>query len=133
MMLPTGENGRREEILGLTWDCVDFHQKRIEVKFVRTSAGNVTVQKEPETMTSHRMLHMPAELEDALLRERERQPKLQELLGHTYSNQRYVFSLEDGKNGAAQLCVRTLCQIHSGEQAAVQLCQQCQRKGDPYV
>ena len=88
---------RREEILGLTWDCVDFHQKRIEVKFVRTSAGNVTVQKEPKTMTSHRTLHMPAELEDALLRERERQLKLQEFLGHTYPNQGYVFSLEDGK------------------------------------
>lgn len=30
---------RREEILGLTWACVDFQQRKIHIKTVRTAAG----------------------------------------------------------------------------------------------
>ena len=87
---------RREEIVGLTWACVDFRQKRVEIRHVRTSAGNAVVEKQPKTATSRRTLHMPEELEETLGRERDRQWKLREFLGHTYPNQGYVFSLEDG-------------------------------------
>ena len=37
---------RREEILGLTWDCVDFEGKRLLIQEVRTSAGSEIVVKD---------------------------------------------------------------------------------------
>ena len=88
---------RREEILGLTWDCVHFDEKLIEIKTVRTAAGKLIVTKEPKTATSRRVLHMPKELEDALRRTQETQRQYQQYLGDAYQDGRYVFAHEDGR------------------------------------
>lgn len=88
---------RREEIVGLTWDHVDFNNKKIEICEVRTSAGKEVVTKEPKTATSKRTLYMPPEIEDVLLREQEKQQKFKEFFGRAYQDSGYVFTYEDGR------------------------------------
>ena len=88
---------RREEILGLTWDCVDFEEKRLVIQEVRTSAGSEIVVREPKNKTSRRTLHMPPDIEELLLREREKQQFYKEKLGNTYKDSGYVVTFEDGR------------------------------------
>ena len=88
---------RREEIMGLTWDCVDFENHRIEIREVRTTAGKEVVTKDPKTFTSRRTLYMMPEIEEMLLRTKAAQEKYQEELGETYQGQGYVFAYEDGR------------------------------------
>lgn len=93
---------RREEILGLTWDCVDFDLKKIEIRRVRTAAGSIVVNKQPKTATSRRTLYMPDELEDTLRRAQEKQQQYRSILGTDYYQEDdapagYVFAHEDGR------------------------------------
>lgn len=101
---------RREEILGLTWDCVSFEDRKIEVKSVRTAAGSHVIIKEPKTKTSRRTLYMPNDLIAALHREQEKQAYYQKQLGAAYQESGYVFTHEDGRpvrpNYASDLFVR---------------------------
>ena len=62
---------RREEIMGLTWEHVDFEQKVIKITEARTMAGKDVIVKDPKTSTSVRTLYMPSGIEDVLHRERE--------------------------------------------------------------
>lgn len=107
---------RREEIVGLTWKHVDFTEKKIEICEVRTSAGNQVVTKEPKTATSKRTLYMPPEIEDVLLREREKQKKFKDALGPAYLDSGYVFTYEDGRpfrpNYATDLFTKFIRQNH---------------------
>lgn len=88
---------RREEIVGLTWSNVDFERNRIEIKSVRTSAGNSVVTKAPKISPSKRTLYMPAEIKDVLLREQAKQEAYRQALGPAYIESGYVFTHEDGR------------------------------------
>lgn len=88
---------RREEIMGLTWDCVDFENKRIFIREVRTTAASTVIVKDPKTATSRRTLFMPEDIQDVLLREREKQESFKNKLGDGYENSGYVFTHEDGR------------------------------------
>ena len=88
---------RREEIMGLTWDCVDFEEKKIKIAEVRTMAGKDVVTKDPKTSTSVRTLHMTADIEDLLKRERAKQKGYKQALGDSYHDSGYVFTHEDGR------------------------------------
>jgi len=87
----------REEIMGLTWDCVDFNSKKIEIRSVRTSAGDQIITKEPKTSTSRRTLHMTSDLEALLLKEQEIQLSYHAQLGDAYEVSGYVFTHENGR------------------------------------
>lgn len=88
---------RREEIMGLTWDCVDFENKKIEIREVRTMAAAEVVTKAPKTDTSRRTLYMPPDIEDVLRREQEKQEGYRKALGADYQDSGYVFAHEDGR------------------------------------
>lgn len=88
---------RREEIMGLTWDCVDFENKKIEIREVRTMAAAEVVTKDPKTDTSRRTLYMPPDIEDVLRREQEKQAGYRKVLGADYQDSGYVFTHEDGR------------------------------------
>ncbi|MGM9608505.1 MAG: tyrosine-type recombinase/integrase [Oscillospiraceae bacterium] len=88
---------RREEIMGLTWDCVDFEGKKIKITEVRTMAGNTVVTKDPKTSTSVRTLYMTEDIEDLLKREKEKQESYKQALGDGYQDSGYVFTHEDGR------------------------------------
>lgn len=88
---------RREEIMGLTWDHIDFEHKIIKIVEARTMAGNQVITKDPKTATSTRTLHMRPDIEDVLLREQEKQQSYKEALGESYQDSGYVFTHEDGR------------------------------------
>lgn len=88
---------RREDIPGLTWDCVDCPEKKIEIREVHTSAGNQVVTKEPKTKTSQRTLYMIPEIEEVLRKVQEVQASYRQALGSTYKDGGYVFTHEDGR------------------------------------
>lgn len=88
---------RREEIMGLTWNCIDFERKKIEIRSVRTSAGDQIITKEPKTSTSRRTLHMTPDLEALLLKEQEIQHSYQAQLSDSYEASGYVFTHENGR------------------------------------
>lgn len=88
---------RREEIVGLKWEHVDFERKKIEICEVRTSAGKQVVTKEPKTTTSKRTLYIPPEIEAVLIREQARQDEYRQALGPAYLESGYVFTYEDGR------------------------------------
>ena len=88
---------RREEIMGLTWEHIDFEQKVIKIVEARTMAGNQIITKPPKTATSTRTLHMPPDIEDVLRREQKKQQAYKEALGDRYQDSGYVFTHEDGR------------------------------------
>lgn len=88
---------RREEIMGLTWDHVDFEEQKIRIAEARTTAGKATVIKDPKTSTSSRTLYMTPEIKDLLERERAKQQAYREALGEDYNDSGYVFTHEDGR------------------------------------
>lgn len=88
---------RREEIMGLTWEHVDFERKVIKIVEARTMAGKDIIVKDPKTSTSMRTLYMPSEIEDILRREREKQLYYRRELGDSYQDSGYVFTHEDGR------------------------------------
>lgn len=98
---------RREEIMGLTWEHIDFEHKIIKITEARTMAGNQVITKDPKTATSVRTLYMPPDIEDVLRRTRETQQSYQEALGEGYQDSGYVLTHEDGRpvrpNYAAEL------------------------------
>lgn len=88
---------RREEIMGLTWEHIDFEKKVIKIVEARTMAGNQIITKPPKTATSTRTLHMPPDIEDVLRREQKKQQAYKEALGDSYQDSGYVFTHEDGR------------------------------------
>ena len=50
---------RREEILGLKWDCVDFDNAVFLIKKAITKAGAVVIEKKPKTKDSYRKISIP--------------------------------------------------------------------------
>lgn len=88
---------RREEIMGLTWNCVDFEHRQIEIREVRTMAATQVVTKDPKTDSSLRTLYMPDAVEDVLKREQAKQAYYRQTLGDSYQDSGYVFTHEDGR------------------------------------
>lgn len=88
---------RREEIMGLTWDCVDFEHRKIEIREVRTMAAAQVITKGPKTQSSSRTLYMPGAVEDVLKREQEKRNSYRQALGGDYQDSGYVFAHEDGR------------------------------------
>lgn len=88
---------RRGEILGLKWDNVDFENKKIYIKESRTIAGKNIVEKDPKNNSSIRVLHMPDEVYNTLLEEKEKQTEYKDFLGGEYSDTGFVVVRDDGK------------------------------------
>lgn len=62
---------RREEICGLRWNHVDFEQRKLHIRAARTIAGSTIVEKETKNRSSTRVLTMPDDIYDLLLREQQ--------------------------------------------------------------
>ena len=87
---------RREEICGLRWDCVDFENHTIRIKYARTSAGSKVVEKAPKNTSSERLLFCPPPLEAVLLFEVAQQQQNQVIYGEEYYNGGYVVAWPNG-------------------------------------
>lgn len=58
---------RREEILGLKWDCVDFDHSVILIKKAITKAGSQVIEKSPKTKNSYRKISISDYLSEKLM------------------------------------------------------------------
>lgn len=72
---------RREEICGLSWNSVDFKQRKLHICAARTAAGASIVLKETKNRSSNRVLYMTDDIIRLLKRERTRQATLRMSLG----------------------------------------------------
>jgi len=88
---------RREEILGLKWDKVDFERNIIIVCRARTAAGKSTVEKETKNETSYRNLYFTEDLKYTLLKELNKQKENALIFKTDYMNTGYVAVDEMGK------------------------------------
>ncbi len=89
---------RREEVVGLKWNAIDFEDKTIAIKSVVTNANvdgkQVLVQKNTaKTKSSLRTLPLVPPIEDLLLRMKKAQEAFKALCGNSYSKeyQEYVY------------------------------------------
>ena len=88
---------RREEIMGLKWEAIDFEKRIISISEVRTSAGSEIVVKEPKTGSSYRTLYMPDEIVKILRNEYDAQQKNKRFFGNSYNDSGYVVVAKDGR------------------------------------
>ena len=89
---------RRQEILGLKWDDIDFSQ---DCFYIRRAAvevrGQGTTTKEPKTKKSARKLFLPAQLKTVLLSYMNEQERDRQILGDKWHDENWVFTQWDGK------------------------------------
>lgn len=88
---------RREEVCGLKWENIDFQRKTIHVCVARTMAGSAVVEKETKNASSTRLLHMPAELEMLLRRERLSQKENRLYFGEEFHDTGFVIVWPKGE------------------------------------
>ena len=88
---------RREEILGLTWDTVDFKNNCIYIENARTSAGSEIVIKDPKNNTSVRKLTMDDDIKNLLQKEYQKQKYHRKILRDLYIDTDFVVVMDNGK------------------------------------
>ncbi|WP_234786398.1 tyrosine-type recombinase/integrase [Mycolicibacter sinensis] len=81
---------RRGEILGLSWDAVDFDAGTLAVTTARLSTAGGATTGAPKTKSSVRTLPMPDDLTAALRRVRKRQKEAKLRLGSKWIDSGYV-------------------------------------------
>lgn len=88
---------RRQEVVGLRWEYIDFKTRTFEIKKVATRAkGKGTFTKEPKTKKSRRKLHMTDTIYFLLLRLQNEQIEAKTKLGNLYRDEGFVFTQWDG-------------------------------------
>lgn len=87
---------RREEMLGLKWDCVDFKNSILTIKKVVTKAGDTVIIKKPKTKDSYRKISIPNYLLDKLKILRDEQARNAKLFNIPLEEYKYIFCKPDG-------------------------------------
>lgn len=75
---------RREEIVGLKWDCVDFEKKRIIISHAITQAGSRIVEKSTNNYSSCRTLYLPEEITGLLHKKKFEQKEMKSVMKNGY-------------------------------------------------
>lgn len=87
---------RRGELCGLTWDCVDFEHRVINIKESRTNVGSKQVVKSTKSDKS-RVLAINDDIIRMLKVEKQSQESTKELLQDLYVDSDYIVVMENGK------------------------------------
>jgi len=115
----------REEILGLTWDNVDFEHRLIFIRQARTAAGSKIVEKTPKNTTSSRTLHMAEDLYEVLKREQAKQVEYRDYFEEEYRGQGFVFAMRtENRSGrtTSQTCLPSLSLIINSQKSPSTAC-----------
>ena len=88
---------RREELLGLKWDSVDFDRKCVTIQHVVTKFSTVIEKDDTKTEESHRQYPMPPIVEKIFLDAKEKENNNRILFGPSYQENSYVFKWDDGR------------------------------------
>lgn len=98
--LAVGLGLRREEVMGLKWEHVDWQNRLLHIVEVRTAAGaneGKSIIKAPKTRKSRRTLYLFDAVYEALLRNKKWQDQQKKSLGDLFQDSGYVFVRFDGK------------------------------------
>ncbi len=93
---------RREEILGLKWESIDFENNSITINFTVTEASydgkhQLVAEAKTKTSSSYRTLPLIPEIKELLIEEKKKQSENRKLFKHCYLNTNgYVCVNEDG-------------------------------------
>lgn len=87
---------RREEIMGLRWEDIDFEKRLLYITSVRTMAGSKVIVKKPKNDTSERSLYISDSLNEILIKEYNKQTENKKAFGNSYCDSGYVVVKEDG-------------------------------------
>lgn len=82
---------RREEVLGLKWDCVDFEKSIFIIKEVITKAGGTVVVKPPKNEDSYRRIKIPEPLLEKLKQLKQTQERDAGLFNIPVENYDHIF------------------------------------------
>lgn len=94
---------RKEEVIGLKWDAIDFDSNTITIKHTVTNAtknGRRILVKKDKTKndSSYRTLYMENDIKQALLKEKTKQEENQKFFENSYmNNENYVLVDDEGK------------------------------------
>lgn len=89
---------RREETCALEWENVNMESREIKICQVRTTAKGMVVERKSTKNKEIRMVGIPDWLHDCLLRTKQRQDEMKELLQEEYFSERnFVFCHDNGK------------------------------------
>ncbi len=89
---------RREETCALEWENVNMESREIKICQVRTTAKGMVVERKSTKNKEIRMVSIPDWLHDCLLRTKQRQDEMKELLQEEYFSERnFVFCHDNGK------------------------------------
>ena len=84
---------RRSEVLGLTWEFVDFESRTITIAQTLQQGDYLD---SPKTDSSYRTLPMTKKAERLLREQKEKQKRQKELLGNYYVRNNFVCTMQNG-------------------------------------
>lgn len=97
---------RRNEALGLCWDCVNFENETFTIRRTVTKVSKVVAKDKTKNLTSRRSFPMTAEIKELFQSLKAQQKKDKKFYGNTYFDNDYVFRWEDGKPFAPDYITR---------------------------
>lgn len=89
---------RRQEILGLTWNDIDFKKSLFSIHRAATEVrGAGTTTKAPKTEKSARTLFLPVPLKEILIKCKKEQTQQKQIMGDKWQAGEWIFTQKDGK------------------------------------
>lgn len=102
---------RRSEVLGLKWDSVDFINKTVTIKHTVVRFSEVIEKDETKTESSYRTYPLPIEIENLLLKQKQREKRGRKTYGELYDENDYIFKWDYGKPYAPDFITRKFSKI----------------------
>ena len=104
---------RRSEVLGLSWNSIDFVNRTITISqtLQQHKGENTNYIDTPKTESSYRTLPLTEDVYQMLKKHKELQRKRKELIGNNYVDNNFVCTWEDGNVIAPNYLSRTFHKI----------------------
>ena len=88
----------REEVLGLEWKAVNFHQKTIQIRKTAVKVnGSTKYDERVKARSRFRTMPLTSEMERYLLKLKAHQQKMKEYIGAAYQDNDLICKWDDGK------------------------------------
>lgn len=88
---------RRNEVLGIKWDSIDFESRRLEIKHTVVTVLTQVEKDKTKNSSSHRSFMLTPEAMAIFEEEQRKEEENRELFGDDYIESEYVFKWDNGK------------------------------------